>query len=105
MAVHDCRGDVDELSIGGTGFPAQHLERLFLADRVAFHENALGAFRHGAAAKSAFEIVILREPPQHDVDRALPILGFGVGDVGEDPALRGLFDETGIGCMDEQDRG
>ena len=70
---------------------------------MAFHQDPLGALRDGSTAEGAFEIVILGEPPQHDVDRALPILGFGVGDIGEDAALRGLFDKPRIGGVDEQD--
>ena len=98
MAVHDRGGDVDELPIGGARLLTQHVERRFLADRMAFHQDPLGALRDGSTAEGAFEIVILGEAPQHDVDRALPVLGVGVGDIGEDAALRGLFDEARIGA-------
>jgi hypothetical protein len=42
---------------------------------------------------------------KHDVDRALPILRVGVGDVGEDAPLGSLLDEVGIGRVDEGDHG
>ena len=60
---------------------------------MAFHQDALGTLGDGAPAERAFEIVVLGEAAQHDIDRALPILGVGVGDVGEDAPLGGLLDE------------
>lgn len=70
---------------------------------MAFHQDPLGALRDGSTAEGAFEIVKLGEAPQHDVDRVLPVLGFGVGDIGEDAALGGLFDEVRIRGVDEMD--
>jgi hypothetical protein len=49
------------------------------------------------------EVVVLGEAPQDDVDRALPVLGFRVGDVGEDAALGRLLDEVRIGRVDQDD--
>ena len=53
---------------------AQHLEGARLVDRVAFHQDALGALGERAAPEGAFEVVVLGEPAQHDVDRALPVV-------------------------------
>jgi hypothetical protein len=45
----------------------------------------------------------LGEAAQNDVDRALPVLGVGIGDVGEYAAFGCLLDEVGVGRMDEGD--
>ena len=45
------------------------------------------AFGYGTATEGAFEIVVLGETAQDDVDRALPVLRVGVGDVGEHAPL------------------
>ena len=55
-----------------------------------------------AAAERALKVVVLGEPAKHDVDRALPIVDLGVGDVSKDAALRGLLDEGAIGRVDEE---
>ena len=85
-----------ELAVGGARVFAQHLEGGGLVDGVAFHQDALGPLGQRAATERAFEVVVLGEAAQHDVDRALPVLGVGVGDVGEDAALGCLLDELGI---------
>ncbi len=74
-----------------------------LVDRMAFHENTLRSLRHRAAAEGAFEVVVLGEASQHDVDRTLPVLGVGIGDVGENAAFGCLPDEVRIGRVDEGD--
>jgi hypothetical protein len=38
---------------------------------VALHQDALGPLGQGAAAEGTFEVVVLGEAPQDDVDRAL----------------------------------
>ena len=78
MAVDDGAGEVDESAVGVAGVFAEHFERACVVDAVAFHEDALGAFGQGAAAERAFEVVVLGEAAQHDVDRALPVLDVGV---------------------------
>jgi hypothetical protein len=97
VAVDDGGGDVEELAVGVAGVVAQHLEGGRFVDGVAFHEYSLGALGDGAAPECAFEVVVFGEAAQHDVDRALPLLGVSVGDVREDAPLRGFFDEVGIG--------
>ena len=81
----------------------EQLKSCPFVDRVAFHENALRPLCDGAAAEGAFEVVVLSEAAQHDVDRALPVLGVGIGDVGEDATLGCLLDEVRIGRVDEGD--
>ena len=73
-----------------------------LVDAVALHEDALGALRERPPAKRAFEVVELGEAAQDDVDRALPVLGVGVGDVGEDAALRRLLHEIRVRRVDQR---
>jgi hypothetical protein len=70
---------------------------------VAFHEDALRAFDLSSAAERAFEVVVLREAAQDDVDRALPVLDIVVTDVREHAALGGFFDESGIGLVQQRD--
>ena len=60
---------------------AEEFEALLVGQRVAFHEDALGPLDHGAAAEGAFEVVVVGEPFQGDVDRALELLGVAVGDI------------------------
>jgi hypothetical protein len=70
VAVDDCGRHVDELSVRRARVLTQHLEGRRLIDRVAFHEDALRTFGDGAATEGAFEIVVLGETAQDDVDRA-----------------------------------
>jgi len=58
-----------------------------------------------AAAERPFEVVVLREASQDDVDRALEVLGVAVGDVVEDPPLRRLVDEVGVARLEDRDHG
>jgi hypothetical protein len=39
-----------------------------VVDRVAFHEDAFGAFDQRAASERALEVVVFGEASQHDVD-------------------------------------
>src|SRR3954447_8542158 len=70
---------------------------------MTLHQDALGSLGDRAAPKRALEVVVLGEPAEHDVDRALPIVDLRVGDVGEDSALRRLLDEGAIGRVDQED--
>ena len=78
VAVDDGGGEVEELAVGVARMVAQHLEGGRLVDGVAFHQDALGALGEGAAPERAFEVVVLGEAAQDDVDRALPVLDVGV---------------------------
>ncbi len=90
MAFDDRGGDVAELSAARLGMGAKALEGGVGRDRVACHEDALRLLDHGTAAERALQALILREPLQGDVDRALELLGRAVDDVREHAALRGL---------------
>ena len=103
MTVDDGGRDVHELPVRRTGLGAQHVERGRLVDRVALHEDSLGALGDGSAPERAFEVVVFREPAQHDVDRALPVRRLAVGDVREDAPLRGLLDERRVGRVEQGD--
>jgi hypothetical protein len=74
VAVDDRGGEVDEFAVVDARPLAQHLKRGVLVDGVAFHEDALRAFDLGSAAERAFEVLILREAAQDNIDRALPVL-------------------------------
>ena len=63
---------------------------------MAFHQDALGPLGDRAARECALEIVVLGEAAQDDVDRALPVLALGIGDVGEDAAFGRLPEEARI---------
>ena len=103
MAVDDGGGEVEEFAVVGPGVLAEQFVGVLLVDCVAFHEDAFGAFDQRAASESAFEVVVFGEASQHDVDRALPVLDVGVGDVGEDAAFGCLRDEFRVSCMDKDD--
>ena len=87
MPVDDGGGEVDQFAVADAGVLAQQLERAALVDRVALHQDALGALGQRAAPERAFELVVLGKAAQHDVDRALPVLDVGVADMGEDAPL------------------
>ena len=55
-----------------------------LVDLVALHQDAFGALGDGAAGEGTFQSVVLGEPAEDDVERALKLLRVAVDDVGED---------------------
>jgi hypothetical protein len=69
--ANDGGGEVDELAIVDARAFAQQREGAVAVDGVALHQDAFGAFDEGAASKRAFEVVVLGEAAQDDVDRAL----------------------------------
>jgi len=81
----------------------KHLESARLVDGVAFHQDALGALGERPTPERAFKVVVLGEAAQHDVDRALPVVDVGVGDVGKDAPLGRLLDEGRIGRVEQDD--
>jgi hypothetical protein len=83
------------LGVGPARLVAMHLEGVSVVDRMTLDQDALDSLGDGSAAERALEVVVLGEPAEHDVYGALPLLDVGVGDVGEDSALRGLLDEEG----------
>jgi hypothetical protein len=66
------------------------------ADGVTFHQNALGTLDQGSATERAAQVVEIAKAPEHDVDRALPVLDVGVGDVGKDAPFGCLPDERRV---------
>ena len=82
MTVDDRRGDVDEACGCWSRECSRSISKAASSSiAVAFHQDALGALRQGAAAKRALEVLVLGEPAQHDVDRALPVLDVCIVDV------------------------
>ena len=71
MAVDDGGGEVDQLAVGNARMLAQQLEGVRFVDAVTFHQNPLDAFDQRAAPERAFEVLVLGEAAQDDVDRAL----------------------------------
>jgi hypothetical protein len=53
--------------------------------------------------KGSFQVAVLGEASQDDLDRVLPFLGVAVGDVGEHAALCRLDDEVAIGRVEQCD--
>jgi hypothetical protein len=74
VAVHDGRGEVDQLAVVGARALAEHLERLVIVDGMAFHQYSFGPLDQRPSAEGTLEVVILGESPQDDVDGALPVL-------------------------------
>ena len=105
MALEHGAGDVDQLATRAARLVAQHLERALLVDLVALHQDALGALRLRPAAERALQVVVLGEPVQRDVERALQLLRRAVHDVGEHAALRRLVDERSVAALEHRDHG
>ncbi len=64
----------------------EHVERAIGIERMASHQDAFGLLDQSAPAEGALEALILGEPLQGDVDRALELRRISVNDVGEDAA-------------------
>src|ERR1051325_8566714 len=87
-AFDDGGSDGGELAAVVLGVVAQHLEGAVGIDRMAGHQDALCLLDQRATAERALQAVVLGEPLQGDVDRALELFRGGVDDVGEDAAPR-----------------
>ena len=72
---------------------------------VPLHQDALRALDQRAAPERALQVLVLGEAPQHDFDRALPVLDVVVVDLGEYPTLGCLADELGVARMEQDDHG
>src|SRR5437763_11376155 len=102
MTGHYGLGHVHQLALGAPSVISEHVEGGLLVDPVALHQDALRPLRNRPAAERAFEIVVLREATEDDVDGALQLLRIAAGDdVGEDASLGRLLDEPAI--LDVQD--
>ena len=75
MALDDRCGDVSELSAVVLGVVSEHFESFVRVDGMACHQDALGLLDRCSASEGAFEVVVLGEPLQGDVDCALQLLG------------------------------
>src|SRR6185437_6554952 len=104
-AVDDGVCDVGELAVAVAGVCAEEVEGCAFVEVVAFHEDAFGALDQCAACECAFEVLELCEAAQDDVEGALQLLGFAVGDVGEDAAFGGLVDEVAVVGLEDRDHG
>src|SRR5215207_3347160 len=103
-AHRDRLGDVDDLAVQAPGLVTQHLERALLVGRVPLHQDALGPLGDRAAGERALEALVLGEPRQHDVERALQRRRVHAErDVGEDPSLGGLADEGLVLEVEDRD--
>jgi hypothetical protein len=96
VAVDDRLGDVDELAAVVLRVVAQHLERAVAGDRVEGHQDPLRLLDLRAASERPSQAVILSEPLEGDVDRALQLFGGGIDDVGKDTPLGRLANVSGI---------
>src|SRR5690242_1040049 len=102
-AVDDGVCDVGELAVAVAGVCAEEVEGCAFVEVVAFHEDAFGALDQCAACECAFEVLKLGEAAQDDVEGALQLLGFAVGDVGEDAAFGGFVDEVAVVGLEDRD--
>ena len=105
MAGDDRAGDVDELVAVVLGVFAQHPEGLVGVDRVKGHQDPLCLLDHSSAPERSLEVVVLGEPLQRDVDRALKLLRSGVHEVSEDAAFGCLADISRVLGREQRDDG
>ena len=103
MAVHDSLSDVDQLPAVVLRVVSQHLEGAVGVDRVPRHQDAFRLLDQGSPAEGALEALVLREPLQGDVDRALQLVGVAVDDVGENAALRRFAHVGRVLCRQQGD--
>src|SRR5690242_21268766 len=63
--------DLDHLAVGAAGMFADHVEGLFLVDGMSLHEDAFSSLGDRTTSKGPLEGVVLSEPLERDVYRAL----------------------------------
>src|SRR5829696_2742418 len=93
---HDLLPDVARLG-------SDHLERGSLIERVALHQDALGAFDERAARHRFLEVDGLSEALHRDLDRAAQRLALERAGVGEDAGGRGLLHELRVLALGHRD--
>ena len=103
MSIENGCRDIDELAIRPACLVAQKSERALLVDRMAFHQNPLGAFGDRPPGECSFQIAVLGEPVERDLDGVAPVDLVAVPNLGEDPAPRSFLHELGRGRMDVHD--
>ena len=69
MGLGDGFGDLDEFASVALGVVAEKLEGSLFVDAVDGHEDTLGSLDDGTPSEGAFEVVVLGESPQGDVER------------------------------------
>jgi hypothetical protein len=84
---------------------AEELECLLLVDSVDGRQDAFCAFDDRAPAEGAFEVVVLGEAAQDDVECRLELVHFAVDEVGEDAALGCFVDEVWVFDVEWEDHG
>jgi len=68
---------------------------------VSFHQDPLRPLRDGASLERIFEVAVVGEAAQHDVDRALPVVV--IVDVCEHAQLRRFAEEVRVGLVEQCD--
>ena len=74
MALQDRSCDVDHLPIRATSLLPDHQEGISLVDPVALHQDPLRPLGHGPPPEGSFQRVVLGEPLERHVHRALHVL-------------------------------
>jgi diguanylate cyclase (GGDEF)-like protein/PAS domain S-box-containing protein len=94
VAVDNRSRDVAELLAAVLGVLAKQGERCVGVDAVPGHQDAFRLLDDGSPPEGALQILVLGEALKRHVDRALQLLGRGVDEIGEHPAL-GRFEDVG----------
>ena len=89
--------------IDAESLSAEELERFFLSDRMAFHQDSLRPLGERTAAESALEVLVFRKAQQDDLDCIAPDLRLVVVDVGEHASFCRLGDEGRVRGMKQRD--
>jgi hypothetical protein len=103
VAVDDRGGDVDKLVAAVLGMFTEHPEGLIRIDRVAGHQDPLRLLDHRPPAESSLQVVVLAEPLERNVDRALQFLGSRIDEVRENAAFGRLADVSRVFGGEERD--
>ena len=77
--MDDRLGEIEKFDAVLLRVAAEQVKGLLVVDCVGCHEDAFGAFDHGAAGEGAFEVVVFGEATQDDVERRLELGGVVVG--------------------------
>jgi hypothetical protein len=78
------------------GVLTEHPEGPVRIDRVAGHEDPLRLLDHRPPSESSLQVVVLGEPLERNVDRALQLLGGRVDEVSENAAFGRLADVSRV---------
>src|ERR1700692_383808 len=103
MAGDDRLSDLHHPAAHPTRVRADHLEGLALVDLVTLHENPFATFDHRTPSERPPEILVLGEPTENYLERALQFVVLAVCDVGKDATLRCLPHKVRILGIDHGD--